>query len=190
MNMLGNRVQYFLLTGDEKRAFNKIGKQGCEYLTPNESWHTQSTTIGTFRDDGVYRLELKNDEWYYYELKGRDEPHIYKCTKYFNPDVRSYSVFRPATQEEIDSVQPKAKFIEVDIEWYKNGGEVKVPNGEIVQLEELRKNFPIGNCIFLGFFFEGTKAINAFPVIVDNYNEYSSFEITKRASKARFIEVG
>ena len=188
MNMLTNKTPYGLLEGEDLEAFRKIKFVDVDAYYEG-SWICWDDVLDSKKRDVAVRLRLKEGEWY-----NSSEDGVFKC-KDASEGARTFLsddlYFRPATQDEIDAVQPKVdKFIDVEIEWFKNGGEVAIPTGGFAQIDELRRYFPIGGCVFIGFFFRGTRAVNPFPIIVDDYNEYSSFEVKKKAEFARFVIMG
>jgi len=204
MNMLTNRVQSCLWNAHEIKSFNRVGKQNCEYLSSSTTWITQKSTIGTFRGDGVYRLELKIGGWYTYRYSNGDNKHTMMFVGFGHsecpvfdvngveigrPQIEEYSMFRPATQEEIDSVKPTPKFIDVGIEW-EDEVYAKVNGWDSIgnSFEEINRH-PIGfHCgdgwILSCYVHDGFTYPKSSPILFDEVG----MSIKSKATHARFVK--
>ena len=102
--MLTNKVPFGLLSDEEQELFRS--ELLSDLIAFDEKWDP-AVKFSRIYNSIAYRLKLKEGKWYYSD----------DCTK--NPQIRQYlgecsfgsysKIFRPATQEELDSVKPKFK---------------------------------------------------------------------------------
>lgn len=77
MDMLGNRVQFKLLTEAERATLSEIGKKNLVY-NDGHNWVTAGSN-SQFVGDSVYRIELQIGKWYRIETAVCD--YLYKCSR-------------------------------------------------------------------------------------------------------------
>ena len=132
MNQVTNRVPYGLLSEEEQAQLSAEAKnRGMYELYWSGGW-SESITDMDFVIDGVYRLIIKDDEWYYWGIgtggaiiAGKDIEH--------QLIINSLDILRLATPAEIQAAQPKVESLE---------DRVKAEYGdyEVVMLEWSRIN--------------------------------------------------
>ena len=134
MNMLMNRIPFGLLSNDEMNNYSGVNTDSLLVYRGNR-WDNKEQSH--YSEESVYRLKLKEGEWY--KIEWMNHIFILKCVdskggdfieecfaipkvvydwQYSESMMRDCDVFCLATQEEIDSVKPKDEgFVDVEIEW-------------------------------------------------------------------------
>jgi len=200
--MLTNWLPLAAMTQEEKELFVGLSDWYClqsEIEHKEPVWavigskfclHRQSSNI-------IPRLKLKEGEWYSY--KTIDDPKL-KCAKLDGTlkigmvkiscgewsdveDIDKITLFRPATQEEIDSVKPKETFVDVEINW--DNLNYETPACDTFSL----RNSAIGRIDSDGwmvdcFIIDGVK--HHMPAVVENHKEFTG----NKAQFVRFVKVG
>jgi hypothetical protein len=115
MNQVNNRIPFGLLIGKDKDQFCGEAKRRELYEDYNSEvgWHV-SKDDAHFSFDVVYRLIIKDDEWYTFIVKGNphgdsqdDNIYILQGKDVKETDFDSYDIIRPATPAEIEAAKPK-----------------------------------------------------------------------------------
>jgi len=127
MNILTNKVPFGLLSEEEKELFVSAKNHNCEWFNHKGEWTKCELGKNTFCKAHVYRLKLKEGEWYVLEndlgeyliefVQVHESKDIEASRFYVdgnNNGAGDFSIneiksIRPATQEEIESVKPKFK---------------------------------------------------------------------------------
>jgi hypothetical protein len=115
MNQQNNRIPFGLLIGKDKDQFCGEAKRRELYEDYNSEvgWHV-SKDDAHFSFDVVYRLIIKDDEWYYIKFKQDSEGR-----NILGKDIAEWSdkngivqTLRPATPAEIEAAKPKEQSLE------------------------------------------------------------------------------
>ncbi|MCP4103826.1 MAG: hypothetical protein GY750_20775 [Lentisphaerae bacterium] len=199
MNMLTNRVPFGLLTKEEQELFKTVRKP----MMYNGTGRWSEVRNPSYAQDRIYRLKLKEGEWYYIEYS--ELIVVLKCVDSKGGDFIEYcfaipnrigweykesrldecDVFRPATQEEIDSVKPQETFVDCEINW-RGEGECAIPKTKhsVVTIT----SFPIGSIhedwALSGYIYPN-EIVHECPF---NFEEDGT-KIHEKATHARFVKV-
>jgi hypothetical protein len=119
--MLTNRVQLCLLNKTEIELFEACEGSSIEWYDYGTGRWTQSL-CDIRNGELTYRLKLKEGEWYKYgstivNLKSNNLFFPNGSLHVSTSNISDTLDFRPATQEEIDSVKPKERHVDVEIDW-------------------------------------------------------------------------
>lgn len=124
--MINNKIPFGLLSKEDQDLFKNVGK-GCLEFWSRTGWSNPYPVNSDFCTSVPYRLKLKEGDWY--TAKTKNHSFFCKCgvvteDRIYNEIDGMYlifdelEVFRPATKEEIESVNPKDEgFVDVEIEW-------------------------------------------------------------------------
>jgi len=125
MNQVTNKIPYGLLTEEEQVQFcGKAKARGMYNYYTSHRWY--STKGSEFQEVAVYRLIIKDDEWYYIERHIYDEGEVIHGSNIGS--LECCVLARPATAEEIEAAKPKELTLEDKIK-------AKYPDYEVVILK-------------------------------------------------------
>tara|TARA_R110001606_G_scaffold166411_1_gene310856 strand:+ start:245 stop:844 length:600 start_codon:yes stop_codon:yes gene_type:complete len=197
MNMMKNWLPLVAMTEEQRELFFELENGEVKYLDSgykgmgDPNWYFSSSSISRKHTNSLIpRMVLKIGNYYTYTTdSGKTYTIKHKSnTVWLDTLLNSCSIFRPATQEEIESVQPKKEgYIDKDIEWDEDGNAV-------IYFEKYKidiSDYPIGsvhyahddNCYRLsGYVYEGGK----FRVRSVIFNGLGTKELNK-AVKARLV---
>jgi hypothetical protein len=124
MNQVTNKVPYGLLSEEEQAQFCKEAKKKGLYNMWSTDWLNARGI--SFTSHSVYRLIIKDDEWYYIKLNKTDEEgRVIHGSNIGN--LRSCYTVRPATPTEIEAAKPKELTLEEKVK-------AKYPDYEVCML--------------------------------------------------------
>lgn len=112
MNQVINKVPYGLLSKEDRAQFSREakGRGMYELYDTRGQWGESGYVIG-FNKTMVYRLIIKDDEWYYWENScGYSDTQ--KGGSLNGKTVKFLSTLRPATPAEIQATKPKVESLE------------------------------------------------------------------------------
>jgi len=111
MNQITNKVPYGLLSKEEQAQFSGEAKNRGMYELYRSCGWSESITDMDFVIDGVYRLIIKDDEWYWV-----DDGDVWAGAvlgESLRPEaIECYDILRPATLAEIQAAKPKVESLE------------------------------------------------------------------------------
>ena len=197
MNMLTNKVPFGLLSEDEQELFKSVNDDFQWYN--NGKWMSAAWDYypypknPSYAKSTTYRLKLKEGEFYTYTAGAT-------CTKMIDSviedwitwsdqsksNIECFECFRPATQEEIDSVKPKSvTFVDVEIEWVSKMAEIRHPeNKKIYNITAKPIGWTLSGWMLSGYVMEGGYHTNT-PI---KFQENGTV-INERAVSARFVRL-
>lgn len=149
MNQITNKIPFGLLSEEQQAQFSGEAKRRGLYEMWADDW-VLSKRDSAWSKSSVYRLVIKDDEWYYIKHLAVEVIQGNKIN--FSKDS-SITTLRPATPKEIEAAKPKELTLEEKVK-------AKYPDYEVVMLKW--DEIPVGvHRLFLPYkkcFFGHTEA--------------------------------